>query len=356
MKSIQSTDYVIHFNEDCYQQLNSYLDNDQISSIFMLVDENTRKHCYPEFLNKITCKKEINIIEINAGEIYKNINTCVDVWRKLTELGADRKSLLVNLGGGIVTDLGGFVASTFKRGIKFINIPTTLLSMVDASVGSKTGVDLDNLKNLIGVFSNPEMVLIDTDYLATLSEREVRSGIAEIIKYGLTFNTKLLDDIISDKWKTASKLNVIIYQSINIKNDVVLQDPKEENLRKVLNYGHTVGHAIESYFLDNNSLENLTHGEAIAIGMIIEAYLSYKLHGFPLTKLASLKEYTHKTFGKTTISTEHYANILDLMKHDKKNINGSIRYILLKGVSDYIINATAPIDLVIKGLDYYNNL
>ncbi len=137
---------------------------------------------------------------------------------------------------------------------------------------------------------------------------------------------------------------------------MVLQDPKEENLRKVLNYGHTVGHAIESYFLDNNSLENLTHGEAIAIGMIIEAYLSYKLHGFPLTKLASLKEYTHKTFGKTTISTEHYANILDLMKHDKKNINGSIRYILLKGVSDYIINATAPIDLVIKGLDYYNNL
>jgi 3-dehydroquinate synthase len=355
MTSIQSTGYSIHFKEDAYQQLNHYLSSDQITKIFVLVDENTHKHCYSVFKNNISYQKEIVTIEIKPGEEHKNIMTCVALWRKLTELGADRKSLLINLGGGMVTDLGGFVASTFKRGIKFINIPTTLLSMVDASVGSKTGVDLDNLKNLVGMFSNPEMVLIDSNYLQTLSDREMCSGVAEIIKYGLTFSPKLLDEIKSDNWRNINELNNIIYKSIIIKNDVVIQDPKEENLRKVLNYGHTVGHAIESYFLEHNTLENLTHGEAIAIGMVIEAYLSHKLHDFPLTELTALKEYIHKTFGKTTIATEHYTAILDLMKHDKKNINGSVRYILLKDVSDYVINATAPNELVIEGLDYYNS-
>jgi len=356
MTSIQSTGYFIHFNDNAYQQLNSYLTNDEISTVFVLVDKNTHKHCYTKFLNKLSTKKEMKIIEIEAGEMHKNITTCVSVWKKLTDLGADRKSILINLGGGMITDLGGFVASTFKRGVKFINIPTTLLSMVDASVGSKTGVDLDNLKNLIGLFSNPEMVLIDSNYLQTLSARELRSGVAEIIKYGLTFDSKLLDEIKNDRWLNINKLNPVIYKSISIKNKVVLQDPKEENLRKVLNYGHTVGHAIESYFLEHTTLENLTHGEAIAIGMVIEAYLSHKLYDFPLTELTSLKEYILKTFGKTTIDAEHYTDILDLMKHDKKNINGSIRYILLKNVSDFIINATAPNELVIEGLDYYNAL
>ncbi len=355
MTSIQSTGYSIHFNEDAYQQLNDYLSSDQISTVFVLVDENTHKHCYAEFLNNLSIKKEVKVIEIKAGETHKNITTCVAVWKKLTDLGADRKSIMINLGGGMVTDLGGFVASTFKRGIQFINIPTTLLSMVDASVGSKTGVDLDNLKNLIGMFSNPEMVLIDSNYLQTLSDREMRSGVAEIIKYGLTFNSNLLDEVKKDNWKNISKLNAIIYKSITIKNNVVLQDPKEENLRKVLNYGHTVGHAIESYFLEHTTLENLTHGEAVAIGMVIEAYLSHKLHDFPLSELSALKEYIHKTFGKIVIATEHYTAILDLMKHDKKNINGSIRYILLKDISDFVINATAPTELVVEGLDYYSS-
>ena len=355
MKSIQSTDYSIHFNEEAYRQLNRFVSDDQLSTVFMLVDENTRKCCYQKFLQKISINKEIKLIEIKAGEAHKNMTTCIDVWEKLTELGADRKSMLINLGGGMVTDLGGFVASTFKRGIKFINIPTTLLSMVDASVGSKTGVDLDNLKNLIGLFSNPEMVLIDTDYLATLSEREMRSGVAEIIKYGLTFDAKLLKKIKQDNWKINSKLNTIIYDSISIKNNVVLQDPKEESLRKVLNYGHTVGHAIESYFLEHRSLENLTHGEAVAIGMVIEAFVSHKLYDFPLFELTSLKEYIHNTYGKIIIPKELYNDILDLMRHDKKNINGSIRYILLKDVTDFVINATASTDLIIEGLNYYQS-
>lgn len=355
MKFIQSTGYSIYFNADAYTALNSYLTTNEISSIFLLVDENTRSYCYPIFKQKIAIQKDIAIIEIKAGEAHKNIMTSVAVWEKLTELGADRKSLVINLGGGMLTDLGGFVASTFKRGIKFINIPTTLLSMVDASVGSKTGVDLDNLKNLIGLFSNPEMVIIDTDYLTTLPEREMRSGIAEIIKYGLTFDPELLQDILNDSWKDARNLDAIIHKSVSIKNTVVLKDPKEENLRKVLNYGHTVGHAIESYFLEHPSLQNLTHGEAIAIGMVIEAYTSHKLYNFPLETVTSLKKYIHNTFGLTKIAMEHYSEILGLMKHDKKNINGSVRYILLKNVADFSINATAPAELIIEGFDFYNS-
>lgn len=354
MKSIQSTDYSIHFNQDAYQQLNDYLSKDHISTIFVLVDENTNKLCLPDFRNKILDAKPIKVIEIKAGENHKNIMTCMKVWKKLTELGADRKSIMINLGGGIITDLGGFVASTFKRGIKFINIPTTLLSMVDASLGSKTGVDLNNLKNLIGLFSKPEMVLIDHNYLRTLTERELQSGVAEIIKYGLTFDSKLLKEITLDNWKDNSKLKNIIYRSIVIKNNVVLKDPKEKSLRKVLNFGHTIGHAIESFFLENITLENLTHGEAIAIGMVVETYLSYKLYNFPIEELTSLKKYIHKTFGKTVIANEYYTNILNLMKHDKKNIEGSVRYILLKNVSDFVIDAAAPNEMVIDGLDYYN--
>lgn len=355
MKAILSTGYSINFNEDAYVKFTRYLSNNEVSTIFVLVDENTHELCYSEFLKKISTDKLINVIEIKAGEAHKNINTCVDVWKKLTILEADRKSILINLGGGMVTDLGGFVASTFKRGIKFINIPTTLLSMVDASVGSKTGVDLDSLKNLIGVFSNPEMVLIDPEYLSTLSGREMRSGIAEIIKYGLTFDHKLLDEIKNDNWLYINNLKKIIYQSIMIKNDVVLEDINEQHIRKVLNFGHTVGHAIESYFLEQVSLENFTHGEAIAIGMVIESFLSNKLHGFPVTELDSLKDYIHKTYGKKLIPSEHYDSIIDLMKHDKKNKNGIIHYILLKKIADFIIDGTASEELVKEGLDYYNS-
>ncbi len=353
MNAIKSTEYSIYFKDEAYNQLNNYLIDNQINKIFVLVDENTNIHCLPKFTAKISNTIEIVTIIIKAGEINKNITTCIQVWKKLTELQADRKSLMINLGGGMVTDLGGFVASTFKRGVNFINIPTTLLSMVDASVGSKTGVDLDNLKNLIGLFSNPEMVVIDPTFLETISEREIKSGVAEIIKYGLTFNPKLLDDIKHDKWKSINNLNDIIHQSIGIKNKVVLEDFKETNLRKALNYGHTVGHAIESYFLEHQVLENLLHGEAVAIGMVVEAYVSKKLYGFPINELESLKNYILKTYGKITIEKEHYTAILDLMKHDKKNINGVVKYILLKNVGEFVLDTTAPIDLIIEGLDYY---
>ncbi|MDY7395105.1 3-dehydroquinate synthase [Aureibaculum sp. 2210JD6-5] len=353
MTPIKSTDYSIYFNDDAYQQLNDYISNNQLDTIFVLVDENTQQLSLPKFKSKISESLTIETILIKAGEVNKNIDTCVKVWKKLTELEADRKSLIINLGGGMVTDLGGFVASTFKRGIKFINIPTTLLSMVDASVGSKTGVDLDNLKNLVGLFSNPEMVLIDTTYLETLPERELKSGVAEIIKYGLTFDPKLLDAIYQDKWKNVDELAVIISKSIQIKNKVVLEDYKETGLRKVLNFGHTVGHAIESYYLENPDLDSLLHGEAIAIGMVVEAYISSQLHNFPEKELENLKRYVLKTYGKTNIDKKHFSAILDLMKHDKKNTKGTVRYILLEDLGKFVIDAVASNEMVVEGMQYY---
>ena len=270
MKSIQAVSYFVHFGNKGYVELNKLVASKSYSSIFILVDENTHEHCYSKFIPKLETTCPIEIIEIESGEIHKNLDTCTGVWNVLTELNADRRSLVITLGGGVITDLGGFVASTYKRGIDFVNIPTTLLSMVDASVGGKTGVDLGVLKNQIGLFANPEMVLVDTDYLPTVTPREIRSGIAEIIKYGLTYDVSLYQTI-----KENPNLNIadLIHRSIEIKNEVVLKDPKEQNLRKILNFGHTIGHAIESYFLESEFKENLTHGEAIAIGMV--AAVSY---------------------------------------------------------------------------------
>ncbi len=220
MKSIKAVSYPVHFQDIAYKELKSLIDANNYSTIFILVDENTFEHCYPKFITNLDTEKRIEVIEIESGEINKNLETCVGVWNAITELGGDRKSLMITLGGGVITDLGGFVASCFKRGIDFVNIPTTLLSMVDASVGGKTGVDLGVLKNQIGLFANPQMVIVDTDYLTTVTEREIKSGTAEIIKYGITCDVKLLNEIKDNK---SLKISDLIFRSIEIKNEVVLE-------------------------------------------------------------------------------------------------------------------------------------
>jgi 3-dehydroquinate synthase len=353
MKPILSNNYYVNFNEDSYLKLNAYLASNIPSKIFILVDENTNQHCLPILLGALETTSEIEIIEIEAGEEHKNLDTCTGVWHALTELGADRKSLLINLGGGVITDLGGFVASCFKRGIIFINIPTTLLSMVDASVGGKTGVDLGVLKNQIGLFSDPEMVLIDPTYLETVTEREIRSGLAEIIKYGLTYDIKLWDDIKVFNELSVSNLSTLIHRSIEIKNEVVTEDPKEHGLRKILNYGHTLGHAIESYFLESENKEKLTHGEAIAIGMITEAFLSEKLLNFPIDKLADIKSILLNIYGKVAIETKDYEAIIELLIHDKKNISGQVNFVLLSDYEKFKFNCKVEKNLIIEALDYY---
>jgi len=355
MKSILSTDYYVHFNNNAFVAMKKYLNENFHSKLFILVDTNTIEHCLPNFLQQMDGELEFELVEIEAGEIHKNLDTCSRVWDKLTSLGADRKSILINLGGGVITDLGGFVASTFKRGIKFINVPTTLLSMVDASVGGKTGVDLGVLKNQIGLFSNPEMVLIDTAFLKTLNDREMRSGLAEIIKYGLTFDMNIWKEIQSMTSLNGEILNDLVYRSIIIKNDVVLKDLKEDNLRKTLNFGHTMGHAIESYFLENKEKKSLTHGEAIAIGMVIELYYSSKLFNYPLSQTESLKDFVIGYYGKAPILTSDFDAIIELMKYDKKNVSGLINFILLKNVQDFAFDVQLDSNLLREGLNFYNN-
>ena len=355
MQPILSNNYFVQFEAQSYVKLNNYLSENKPSTIFILVDENTNQHCLPVLLQEIETEVSIEIIEIEAGEENKNLDTCTGVWQALTELGADRKSLLINLGGGVITDLGGFVASCFKRGITFINIPTTLLSMVDASVGGKTGVDLGVLKNQIGLFSDPEMVLIDPRYLQTVTTREIRSGLAEIIKYGLTYDVKLWNKIINFKELTISNISTLIHRSIEIKNEVVTEDPKEHGLRKILNYGHTLGHAIESYFLESENKDILTHGEAIAIGMITEAYLSVKLLNFPANKLAEIKSKLLNIYGKVTIETSDYDKIIELLIHDKKNVSGQVNFVLLFDYEKFKFNCKVEKELLIEALDFYRN-
>lgn len=352
MKSIKAATYFVHFQENGYKELNTLIASKAYSSIFILVDENTHRCCYGKFIQNVVTNCPIEIIEIEAGEINKNLETCTGVWNVLTELNADRKSLLITLGGGVITDLGGFVAATFKRGIDFVNIPTTLLSMVDASVGGKTGVDLGVLKNQIGMFANPEMVLVDTNYLETVTPREIRSGTAEIIKYGLTYDVSLYNKI-----KDSENLDIteLIHRSIEIKNEVVLEDPKEQNLRKILNFGHTIGHAIESFYLESDDKENLTHGEAIAIGMVAECFVSSEILGFPKNELENIKQFILNIYGKTEILEEDFNGILEYLKHDKKNVGGQVNFVLLTALEQTKIDCKVTTELIIESLEFYNS-
>ncbi|MGI9531788.1 3-dehydroquinate synthase [Lutimonas sp.] len=353
MKSILSTNYYVHFEQSAYDQLDQYLANNFHSNIFLLVDTNTHKHCLPLFLEKSKLEGKVALVEVPAGEAHKNIDTCSLLWNKLSDLGADRKSLMINLGGGVITDMGGFVASTFKRGIKFINIPTTLLSMVDASVGGKTGVDLGVLKNQIGLFSNPEMVLIDMDFLATVSEREMRSGLAEIIKYGFTFDKELWQIIKVFEGIKMDVIKKLVHRSVEIKNDVVLKDLLENSLRKSLNFGHTIGHAIESYFLESDDKESLTHGEAIAVGMVIELYYSSVKFNFPMELTNELKTFVDDFYGKVNIETSDIAEIIDLMKYDKKNVSGKVNFVLLDTLEHCQLDIQLSPEMIKDGLNFY---
>ena len=302
MESIKANDSIVHFNMKCYNSINEHIKKNNFSKIFILVDENTHQYCLPRFLENLETDKSIEIIEIESGEINKTIDTCVGVWDTLSELNADRKSLMINIGGGVITDLGGFVACTFKRGISYINVPTTLLSMVDASVGGKTGVDLGHLKNQIGVISNPDLVLIDTKFLDTLPKEQMRSGLAEMLKHGL-----ITGDRYWNKFQDLSKLSLdnldeLVHESVIIKRNVVEEDPFEDGIRKTLNFGHTLGHAIESYYLSNPNKTTLLHGEAIVIGMILACYISTELVGFPKETTLEIKNLFLSYYDKITIS------------------------------------------------------
>ena len=355
MESIKANDSIVHFNMKCYNSINEHIKKNNFSKIFILVDENTHQYCLPRFLENLETDKSIEIIEIESGEINKTIDTCVGVWDTLSELNADRKSLMINIGGGVITDLGGFVACTFKRGISYINVPTTLLSMVDASVGGKTGVDLGHLKNQIGVISNPDLVLIDTKFLDTLPKEQMRSGLAEMLKHGL-----ITGDRYWNKFQDLSKLSLdnldeLIHESVIIKRNVVEEDPFEDGIRKTLNFGHTLGHAIESYYLSNPNKTTLLHGEAIVIGMILACYISTELVGFPKETTLEIKNLFLSYYDKITIDKDDYPAIIELLKYDKKNNHGNINFVLLEAIGTCKIDCLVDNQLIIDAFKYYAN-
>jgi 3-dehydroquinate synthase len=354
MKPITCKNHRVHFKSDGYNQLNTIIEAGNYSKIFLLVDTNTHQLCAAHFLSQLKTDITIEIIEIEAGEVHKTIETCVGVWNALSELDGDRKSLMINLGGGVVTDLGGFVACTFKRGIDYINVPTTLLAMVDASVGGKTGVDLGHLKNQIGVINSSKLVLVDFNFIDTLPENEMRSGLAEMLKHGL-----IVDETYWNQLSDLSKLNLsdldqLIYDSIVIKHNIVTEDPNEDGIRKTLNFGHTLGHAIESYFLTNPNKTTLLHGEAIAVGMILATYISHKLLDFPKNKLHEISSVIKKIYPKVTFENEDYAPIIELLKFDKKNSHGNINFVLLKDIGVTKIDCIVENQLILEAFNYYN--
>lgn len=323
------------------------------SKLFVLTDSNTYNYCLPHFLAQIATEIEMELLEIEAGEDHKTIDTCVQLWHSLTELGGDRKSILLNLGGGVISDLGGFVASTFKRGIDFINIPTTLLAMVDASIGGKNGVDLGSLKNQVGVINVPKAVLIDPVYLETLPANEMRSGLAEMLKHGLIFDKNYWEKLQKLNQLTTEDLEQLIYESIVIKNAIVSQDPTENGIRKALNFGHTLGHAIESYFLEDDSKETLLHGEAIAIGMILESYLSLQKDLLKPEEYHQIKTTLQSLFPPVTFTENDIKNVIELLIHDKKNEHGTVQYALLNGIGATKINQLTEDEWIINSfVDY----
>jgi 3-dehydroquinate synthase len=353
MQTIQANGYEVHFNENGYDLLHKFIADNNYSSLFILVDSNTNEKCLLRFLSFLANDKNIEIIEIEPGESEKNITTCVEIWSILTELGADRKSVLINLGGGVITDIGGFVASTFKRGIDFINIPTTLLAMVDASIGGKNGVDLGNLKNQIGVINSPKMVLVDTVYLNTLPQNEMRSGLAEMLKHGLIADANYWGEFKDLSQSDFADFDVLIHRSIEIKNEIVTQDPTENGIRKALNFGHTLGHAIESYFLENENKNSLLHGEAIAVGMILESYISGQKKLISESEYDEIKKVIAAIFEKIPFEENDIQPILDLLIHDKKNEYGKIQFSLLDGIGAITINQEVDNKLIIKSFEDY---
>jgi 3-dehydroquinate synthase len=352
MRIIQSNNYPIHF-ENSLQQLGRFIAENHYSKILFLVDTLTEQHCLPVVKAALPDLPDFDIIEVDPGEENKNIDFCIGIWKMMLDFKADRNSLLINLGGGVITDMGGFAASTFKRGIDFVHVPTTLLSQVDASVGGKTGIDMDQVKNIIGTFAQPQAVFIEPDFLKTLDKRQIYSGFAEIIKHGLIYDADLFNSI--RNIQPEQNAGEYIYRSVEIKNEVVTQDPLEKGLRKILNFGHTIGHAVESHSLMNDR-DPLLHGEAIAMGFICEAYLSVRYNTLTEAELSEIVSVVLHYFPKYQLNQASFGALTELMLNDKKNADGRINFSLLNRIGACSTDKFCEEGEIEESLNYYRSL
>lgn len=341
----------IYIGRDALPNLKGVLQNLAFSKVAVLLDENTLLHCYPLVKPYLP---EHGIIRIQSGEAHKTLQTCAYIWQRMTELNLDRWSVLVNLGGGVIGDMGGFCAAAFKRGLYVVQVPTTLLAQVDASVGGKTGIDFHGLKNHIGVYKEPKAVIIDPSFLSTLPQRQLKSGYAEIIKHWLIADAAAFEEqrhigLFTENW------DALIEQSVGIKASVVQQDPLEGGYRKVLNFGHTVGHAVESYLLDQPG-RDLLHGEAIAVGMLCEAYLSVKKELLTKRELEQIERFLASVYEKVKLTEDDIQAMSILTLQDKKNTNSTINCTLLQGIGKAVWDQPITLADVQQALRYYQLL
>lgn len=338
--------------KDLRTELSDFLRSVKYDKLFVLTDTNTLELCFP-LLRDISQLKNAPVITVNAGDTNKNIEQVSSIWMRLCKEGASRNSLLLNVGGGMITDMGGFVAATFKRGILSVNIPTTLMASVDAAVGGKTGINFNGFKNEIGSFYPPLCVLIDSTFLHTLDQDNLLSGYAEMIKHALISNMKAYAAVLSfdlDKVDYAL-LNQMVAQSVAVKERIVEEDPKEQGIRKALNLGHTVGHAYES--LSFRKERPILHGHAVAAGLVSELYLSYKTCGFPMERLSQVVHYLKTYYPAFAFDCNDYKILYELMTHDKKNEGGVINFTLLSQVGEVQINQSVTKEKVLESFDFY---
>lgn len=339
--------------------ISTHLENELVSALsecehdklFVLTDTTTQELCLP-VLQKFYCMKEAKVITIPASDSHKDIESLMMVWKGLQEGGASRHSCMINLGGGMVTDLGGFAASTFKRGINFINIPTTLLAMIDASVGGKTGINFGGLKNEVGVFNDSKFVILDTEFLKTLDAKNICSGYAEMLKHGLISTEAMWEELVSFDLANPDlkQLQRMVGDSVKVKERIVELDPHEKGIRKALNLGHTFGHAFESWALKRKPI---LHGYAVAFGLIPELYLSVAKTGFPTEKMRQTVNFIKENYSTLNITCDDYDELIELMHHDKKNQNGIINFTMMGGIGDIRINQTATTEEIKEALDFF---
>jgi 3-dehydroquinate synthase len=331
------------------ESLTEFLGSKPYSKLFVIADNNTKKHCYP--LLKAVLPKH-SLITVPGGESYKTLATCEKIWEAMTREELDRHALVINVGGGVIGDMGGFCAAVYKRGIDFIQVPTTLLSQVDASVGGKLGIDFQGFKNHLGVFNIPKSVLIDPVFLKTLPERELRSGFAEVIKHCLIADVAKWEEVRQKDFEQQNWEDLISH-SVKIKQQVVDQDPTEKGLRKILNFGHTLGHAVETCFLAKGPKKRLFHGEAIAIGMIMESYLSFQRRMIDQRTLGDIEEFIFATYGKVSIEAADIEPIIALTRQDKKNKGKEVRFSLLTGAGQCTFDIAVSASEMRQSIAYY---
>jgi len=342
-----------HYNQKGLQTLQNYILERKPSKVIVLTDYHTKELCLPKLLPYLPAHF-VNI-NIPPGESYKQIETLQSIWKQLLENNADRNSLMINLGGGVITDIGGFAASTFKRGIDFIHIPTTLLSMVDAAIGGKNGINFLQGKNQIGNINLPKLILVNDDFLNTLPQMQIDSGIAEMLKHGLIGDRDYWQKMVTYLNNKNTNFSQLIKESIQIKNEIINEDPYEKGLRKVLNFGHTLGHAIESY-LNYQKKSPITHGHAVAMGMILSVYISNKIKILKFTLVTSIISVIRKQFTLIPFTDQDILYILELLSFDKKNINGIPQFILLEDIGIPAIDQAVSKEIIIESFKAYNAL